>query len=227
MYIYVQNQTGRTICLTVHELDTLQTVKANIQEQHHLAFNGVQLDKDNFTLADYNIEHGSTRDLQEKMQIYVMETLAGSSIALEVDSLDTTIDKVKSMIEDREGFPKGQQCLIFGNKQLKDDELTLADHNICKDSTILLVLRLSRPRGRTMQIFVKDLYGKSIPFEVESSDTVDDIKMKIYEKDGIRPKQQCLVFAAKQLERNRTLADYKTGIYPPSDTLSLWLLMMR
>lgn len=95
----------------------MYTVKAKIQDQHRLFFDGVQLDQDNLTLADYNIKHGSTLDLQEKMQIYVTEKRAGWTIALEVDNMDT-IDKVKSRIQDREAFPKGQQYLIFGNKQL-------------------------------------------------------------------------------------------------------------
>jgi ubiquitin C len=85
-------------------------------------------------LADYDIQHQATLDLEEKMQIYVMETLAGRTITLEVASLDT-IEKVKDKIEYTEGFPKGQQCLIFANKQL-DDESTLADHNVCKESTL-------------------------------------------------------------------------------------------
>jgi ubiquitin C len=49
-----------------------------------------------------------------------METLAGSTITLQVDSLET-IDEVKSKIQANEGFPKGRQCLIFANKQLEDD----------------------------------------------------------------------------------------------------------
>ena len=66
-------------------------------------------------MADYNIQHRSTLDLEEKMQIYVLETLLGTTITVEVDSSDT-IGKVKDKIESTEGFPKHQQCLLFDKK---------------------------------------------------------------------------------------------------------------
>ncbi|XP_044336287.1 polyubiquitin-like [Triticum aestivum] len=184
VHIFVKNPAGRKICLRgVHLTDTLYTIKAKIQEWYRLIFDGLQLE-DNRTLGDYGIQHDSTLNLQEKMQIFVTETLEGRTITVEVDSLDT-IDNVKAKIEDIEGFPKVQQCLIFANKQLEDGKLTLADNNICKGSTLLLILLPCSPTV-VMEIFVKMLGGNTVTLEVGRSDTVDSVKVKLYELGGVK-----------------------------------------
>ena len=132
------------------------------------------------------------------MQTFV-KTLA---IPLDVEPSDT-VDIVNAKIQDKEGIAPEQQVLIFAGRLIEGSG-RLSDWGVREESTVQLFLR---PRHFT-RIFVKTFSGKTLTLEAESSDTINIVKEKIREKEGIPPDQQRLIFAPTWLEDDRTLSDY-------------------
>jgi ubiquitin C len=213
MLLFVKTLDGKTITLEVRQSDTIENVKAAIQDrqgispdQQRLTFRGKLLDNWR-TLEYYNIIRETTLDLilqrSPEFIIFIINVkrLTNKSTTLEVKSRDT-IENIKAKIQDKEGIPLHQQRLIFDGRLLEDSR-TLSEYNILENSTVYVVFRCG-----SMQIFVRTASGKTITLEVEPADTIETVKAEIQDKEGIHPDQQQLSFADQQLVDDRTVADY-------------------
>ncbi|CAE7238516.1 UBB [Symbiodinium pilosum] len=146
MQISAENLSGKSIALDVEPGDTIENVKAKIQDKE-----GIPPDDYRFlfegrawtsgTLSELNIQNGSTLHMVPRMrgdmQIFI-ETLTCKRIALDVSPSDS-IASVKATLQEREGCPVDRQRLIFGGQQLKD-ECTLADYKIESDALVTLIV---------------------------------------------------------------------------------------
>ncbi|KAJ0793661.1 putative Ubiquitin-like domain-containing protein [Helianthus annuus] len=224
MEIFVNTFTGKTISLLVKPTYTIHQVKSEIKRQEGikwdeqvLIFNEMVLGNMG-TIFDFHINRKSTLTLMRRssgcagfMKIFIK---GDQTVTQEVKPSDTIFD-LKAKIQDTVGIPSNKQELIFNEMVLSDND-TLVDCNINTKSTLTL-MRISTG---FMHIFVKTMTGKTITLKVKPSDTIYNVKSMLYNKEGIHPREQRLIFAGKKVEDIATLADYHV---PDESTLHLVL----
>lgn len=138
------------------------------------------------------------------MKIFV-KTLSGKTVSVEA-TLSDSVDGLKRAVYAKEGIHPGQQRLIYGGKPL-EGEKSLREYGIGELSTVHLVFSDTR-KVENMRIYVKTLTGKTVTVDVNPNATIHSVKEKIFEKEGMPPDQQQLIFSGMTLSDDRILSTY-------------------
>lgn len=210
------------IVLEVDPSDTIEQVKQKIKEkrfdvpldQIRLLYGGKLL-KDDKTLLECDINGEEILDLILKLsnQIYV-KTPSGQALTIEVDH-NNTIENIKTIIEKLEGTLAAKQRLELDGK-IMEDKLSLNDYNIDKDSIITMAVNNDTA---SFTIRVKN-YSQTFFLEMHPTDTVLDIKKKIFKSQDVETDVQRIILKGKDLSNDATMADHNIQ----HDDL-LWLML--
>lgn len=204
MKIHVKKPNGDKVTLTVKPENTIDDVKNMIKDktaipkdEQRLKHKGNPLD-DKPTLDDYGIQDGDILNL-EPMEIYVKDP-KGKTYTLTVEPTET-IDQVKNKLERQENIPKDSQRLTFAGTPCEDNK-TLRNHGIKHQSILNL---------EPMIIYVRTPQGKKLTFQVEPSETIQQIKERVRRSENIPMDDQRMSFGKKALTNDKATLE-KEGI---------------
>jgi ubiquitin C len=200
MMIFVRKHSGKSISVDVHASDTVKKLKSKIKCHHEetLTFFGKELEESQ-NLAHYNVYKESTLCLAMNV---LVKTTAGQTISLWVNKSDS-IKEVKCKIQDKINVPAYQQRLSLLGNDLEDC-CSLYDYSIKRADTLDLCVRIHISVNNK---FLSSPSGMET-VELDDSDTIGNIKSKIYDKKGILQEQQILIFNSEELKDNHTLSHY-------------------
>ena len=230
--ITISRLSGNPIVLDVASFHTIAHIKDKLQDEVglppdrlKLLFGGKQLE-DRFTLADCNIPNGAELLLVQHMRagpgpLYYLfrgkRVMLLDCFELQHGSDSFTVAELKSMIMKQEGIPVDQQRLTYaggcGNCSnplplgtVLEDDRSLKFYNLRFYSFDQMLHLVDISAAARMHIFVLSLAGQAITLDIEFSDSIAAVKAKIWEKVGISPDQQRLIFRGSELDDNSTLS---------------------
>ena len=136
-----------------------------------------------------------------------------STVTLRLEVQDSEkIENVKAKIQDKEEIPVCQQRLFLGGKNLEDSRM-LSDYNIWDGSSMYLIRSLFNcPLQFEVHVTIRYLTGRIITLVLNKSDTIEIVKEKIKNKDGIPLDRQLLIYSGKELKDACTLSSYNINI---------------
>jgi ubiquitin C len=202
-----------------------------------LRYDGTPMDNHK-RIGYYSIPNNAIIDIELRdyeLMVFI-KTLTGQTITVRVTPRDTVGD-VKQKIFEQEGIPVDRQRMIFVGEQLNDNH-RLLDYRIEHESAVHLVFR----SGLCFQVFVRTANGRTMVFECQPTTTIERIKDRVRNHEGLHTDIQQLSYEGRVLENQSTLQECgvehnsvidlaleqgrNTQIFislPENDTLSLWV----
>lgn len=231
--IHIKMLNGKSFALECKANHTIGTIKAMIHDEEYipadqqwLVFAGQGLDDNRKTLADYNIQRGDVIHLAFKRggSLPLSKIGAGkifvkapyhAPMRVDVMSADTILTvktKVQRIIDDlavdeQEEFPEfvpHEQELMIAGKRLNNDQV-LGELGIRDGDTLHLLF--TQRQYSLEEIVIKTFSGDSFTVQVTPDDTVETVKSRIHERQGISPETQKIIYAGRELEAHTRLGE--------------------
>ena len=208
--------------LSISQWDTIKEIKDKIYQEYKIPskqqvffFNNNKFDNDQLSIYDYDIIHkglifkedtennnGILITIQDKKYENYFILFEDKTIELTLDPLDT-IGNLYKIIEKKTGINTSNfDYILYGESYIYEYNSMIINYNLSKNNNIL--------NFKKVEFFVniKTLTGKILIIGIHSSSTIEDLKEKICDSERIAASSQRLIFEGKQLEDNKTLADY-------------------